>query len=145
MRLARSRLSRREETRNTRGSPAHARLDRDYTVVAAFVPTLVLGAGVGVGWRSLNCNSRFDGNGQLPRARDRLNHDVLLLDTACQQLVLAALEQGLDDGGIPAGVDDTDAQGAAVVLLRGRSLERACHDCGCRGLLFVFRGALECN
>lgn len=70
---------------------------------------------------------RLDGNGQLPRARDRLDDNVALLDAAAQQLVLGALEQRLDDGRVPAGVDDADAQGAAVVLLRGRAFEGGSH------------------
>lgn len=61
--------------------------------------------------------------GELPGSRDRLNDDVGLLDTAAEQLLLGALNEGLDDGRVPAGVDNTNAQGAAVVLLGGRSLD----------------------
>lgn len=57
------------------------------------------------------------GHWQLPRARDRLHHDIGLLDTAFFQLGLCAGEQRFDDGVVPARVDDANAQGAAVVGL----------------------------
>lgn len=79
----------------------------------------------GIGGDTLDI--RLDGNGQLPRAGDRLDDNVALLDAAAQQLVLCSLEQRLDDGRVPAGVDDADAQGAAVVLLRGRAFEGGSH------------------
>lgn len=68
----------------------------------------------------------LDGDGELPRAWARLDDNVGLLDTAGQQLLLGAGDEGLDDGLVPAGVDDGDAQGRALVVLGGRSLER--HD-----------------
>lgn len=61
----------------------------------------------------------LDGNWELPRARDRLHHDVGLVDAALEQLRLGARQQGLDDGVVPPRVDDADAQRAAVVDLRG--------------------------
>lgn len=66
----------------------------------------------------------LDRERQLPRPRNGLGHNVGFLDAAGKELVLGALDEWLDDRGVPAGVDDADAQGAAVVLLRGRALER---------------------
>lgn len=69
----------------------------------------------------------MDGDGQLPRSGNGLHDDVGLLNAKTQQLVLGALDQRIDYGGVPARVHDADAQAAAVVLLRRRSLERVCH------------------
>ncbi len=69
----------------------------------------------------------LDGNWQLPRPRDGLDDDVGLFDAAGQQLGLCALEEGLDDGVVPAGVDDAHAQGAAVVDLGRWSLGFGVH------------------
>lgn len=52
----------------------------------------------------------LDGNGQLPRARARLHDNVGLLDAAGEQLLLCARHERLDDGRVPAGVHDGDAQ-----------------------------------
>lgn len=54
-------------------------------------------------------NLPLDSNWKLPRPRDGLDHDVALMDAACQQLRLGALQEGVDDLGIPAGVDNADA------------------------------------
>lgn len=59
---------------------------------------------------------------ELPRAGDGLDHDVALVDAACEQLRPGALQEGVDDLGVPAGVDDADAQAGAVVLLGGGTL-----------------------
>jgi hypothetical protein len=69
----------------------------------------------------------LDGNGKLPCARARLDDNVGLLYTRFQKLGLCAGDEGLDDGGVPAGVDDADAQVGAIVVLRSRTLERG-HD-----------------
>lgn len=68
-------------------------------------------------------NSPLHGNRQLPRSRARLHHNVGLLDAALEKLGLCAGHEGVDDGGVPARVDDGDAEAGAVVLLRGRALE----------------------
>lgn len=64
----------------------------------------------------------LDANWQLPGPRDRLDDDVALLDAAGKQLRLGALQEGVDDLGVPAGVDDADAQAGAVVLFWGWAL-----------------------
>lgn len=70
----------------------------------------------------LDCVAPLDSNWKLPRARDRLDHNVGLLDTALEQLGLGSGQKRLNDGVVPAGVDDADAQATAVVVLRRRSL-----------------------
>lgn len=69
------------------------------------------------------CGLPLNSEGELPGSRDGLDDDVGLLDAAAEELLHGTLDEGLDDGRVPAGVDDADAQGAAVVLLRGRSLD----------------------
>lgn len=69
------------------------------------------------------------GNGKLPGARAGLHDNVGLLDAALEELGLCAGDEGVDDGGVPAGVDDADAEAGAVVLLGGRALEGR-HCCG---------------
>lgn len=59
----------------------------------------------------------LDGNWQLPGAGDGLHDDVGLLHAAGEQLGLGPLQQRLDDGLVPPGVHDANAQGAAVMLL----------------------------
>ncbi len=71
-------------------------------------------------------NVPLRGNGKLPGPGTRLHDNVGLLDAALEKLGLGAGDERLDDGGVPAGVDDADAQAGAVVLLGGRALER--HD-----------------
>lgn len=68
------------------------------------------------------CDAPLDSNWKLPRARNRLNHNVGLLDAALEQLGLGSREERLNNGVVPAGVDDADAQATAVVVLRGGSL-----------------------
>lgn len=70
----------------------------------------------------------LDSNGELPGAGARLNNNVGLLDTAGEELLLCTGDEGLDDGRVPAGVDDGDAQVGAIVVLRGGTLER--RHCG---------------
>lgn len=77
----------------------------------------------------------LDGDGELPRAWAGLDDNVGLLDAAGQQLLLGTGDEGLDDGLVPAGVDDGNAQAGALVVLGGRSLER--HDLGGAVLLVV--------
>lgn len=64
----------------------------------------------------------LDSNGQFPRAWHRLDDNVVLVDAAGQELSLCALEQRVNDLGVPAGVHDADAQAGAVVLLGGGAL-----------------------
>lgn len=51
-------------------------------------------------------------------------HDVGLLDTTSEEFTLGAIEEGFDDARVPACVDDTDAQAAAIVLLWSRAFDR---------------------
>lgn len=69
----------------------------------------------------------MNGNGKLPGTGARLNDNVGLLDAALEKLGLGAGDERLDDGRVPAGVDDADAQAGAVVLLGSRTLERRRH------------------
>lgn len=62
-------------------------------------------------------NIPLDSNRQLPAPGDRGHYDVVLLHAGLKELGLGALEERLDDGVVPAGVDDADAQGAAIVHL----------------------------
>lgn len=64
----------------------------------------------------------LDADWKLPGPWNRLDHDVALLDAAREQLRLGALQEGVDDLGVPAGVDDADAQAGAVVLFWGWAL-----------------------
>lgn len=48
--------------------------------------------------------------GQLPAPRDTFYDDVLFLDTIGKEAVLAAGDEGGNDGGVPAGVEDGDAE-----------------------------------
>ena len=50
-------------------------------------------------------------NRELPATRTALHNNVVLLDTCREQLRLCAGDEGFDDGAIPAGVDDGDAEG----------------------------------
>lgn len=68
------------------------------------------------------CVIPLNANGQLPRARDRLDDDVALRDAAGQQLGLGTLQQRVNDLGVPSRVHDADAQAGAVVLLGGGAL-----------------------
>lgn len=78
----------------------------------------------------------LDGNGELPRTGARLDNNVGLLDAAGEELFLCASDEGLDDGRVPAGVDDGDAQVRAIVVLRGGALER--RHCGWAKDAFVY-------
>ena len=69
-------------------------------------------------------NKPLSGNGQFPRAWAGLDDNVGLLYAAGQELCLCAGHKRLDDGCVPAGVDDGNAQGGAVVLLCGGTFER---------------------
>ena len=55
-----------------------------------------------------------------------LPYDVRLLDATFQQLLLRALEQGVDDFGVPTCVHDADPERRAVVELRGRTFVVHC-------------------
>lgn len=68
-------------------------------------------------------NLPLDSNGELPCAGARLDDNVGLLDTGFQELGLCAGDEGLDDGNVPARVDDADAQAGAVVVLRSGALD----------------------
>lgn len=68
-------------------------------------------------------NLPLDSNGKLPRAGARLDDNVGLLDSGFQELGLCAGDEGLDDGNVPARVDDADAQAGAVVVLRSGALD----------------------
>lgn len=65
----------------------------------------------------------LDSNGKLPCAGARLDDNVGLLHTSFQELGLCASDEGLDDGNVPARVDDADAQAGAVVVLRSGALD----------------------
>lgn len=64
----------------------------------------------------------LDANGEFPRARHRLDNNVALLYAAGQQLRLGALEERVNDLGVPSRMDDADAQAGAVMLLRSWTL-----------------------
>lgn len=66
----------------------------------------------------------LDSNGKLPCTWARLDDNVGLLDTGFQELGLCAGNEGLDDGDVPARVDDANAQAGAVVVLRSGALDR---------------------
>jgi hypothetical protein len=51
-----------------------------------------------------------------------LHGDAGFLDAALEELLLRAFDERLDDGEVPAGMDDGDAEGFAVMLLRVRGL-----------------------
>lgn len=78
--------------------------------------------GEGAEWEE-GSNLPLDGNGKLPCAGARLDDNVGLLDTGFQELGLCAGDEGLDDGDVPARVDDADAQAGAVVVLRSGALD----------------------
>jgi hypothetical protein len=61
---------------------------------------------------------------KLPGAGAGLDDNVGLLDTSFEKLGLGASDEGVDDGRVPASVDDANTQLGAVVLLRGRAFER---------------------
>lgn len=61
--------------------------------------------------------------GKLPGAGARLDDNVGFLDAGLEQLGLCAGDEGLDDGHVPARVDDADAQAGAVVVLRSGALD----------------------
>ena len=66
----------------------------------------------------------LDGDGKLPGTRAGLDDNVGVLDAGLDELGLGTGHEGLNDGLVPAGVDNGDAQAGAVVLLRGGTLER---------------------
>lgn len=76
------------------------------------------------GGRGFALGSPLNGYGKLPGAWDGLDDDVALLDATGLQLVERALDEWLDDSDVPPGMDDANAQAAAVVLLRGWTFER---------------------
>src|SRR4051794_2718405 len=71
--------------------------------------------------RQAKQNVPLDSDWQLPRTRDRLYHNVRLLYTAFFELGLCTGEQGIDDGIVPARVNNANAKVAAIVELRGRA------------------------
>lgn len=68
----------------------------------------------------------LDGHGELPGAGDRLDDNVGLGDAARKQRLLGALQERVDDGSVPAGVDDANAEAGAVVLLGNGALVVHC-------------------
>jgi hypothetical protein len=68
-------------------------------------------------------NLPLDSNGKLPRAGAGLDDNVGLLDTSLEELGLCAGDERLDDGDVPARVDDADAQAGAVVVLRSGAFD----------------------
>ena len=79
--------------------------------------------------KASSSDSPLDCDRELPRARDRLNHNIAVLYAASPELVEGAFEKRFDNGGVPAGVDDTDAQAAAIVFLsRGTFDGSHCND-----------------
>jgi hypothetical protein len=64
-------------------------------------------------------------NWQLPGPGYRLHDYIGFLDTALGQLALCAVKQWRDNALVPARVDNTDAQGAAIMLLRFWALDRS--------------------
>lgn len=73
-----------------------------------------------------------DGVGEFVGAGHGLDYDVFLFYSGGVEGFEGAVEEGGDDLVVPAGVDDSDAQGAAVVVgLRGAGAFDAFeHDCG---------------
>ncbi len=62
----------------------------------------------------------LDGVGELIGAGDALDDNVLLFDAGFGERLLGAGEEGVDDGGVPPGVDDADAEvGACRGLVGG--------------------------
>lgn len=57
----------------------------------------------------------FYGVGELVAAGYALDDDVFVFDTGGCEGFLCAGEEGVDDGGVPAGVDDADAEAGAWV------------------------------
>lgn len=57
----------------------------------------------------------FAGKGQLVAACDGLDDNVLVLDALQPELCECAGEEGVDDGVVPAGMHDGDAEAGAVV------------------------------
>lgn len=55
----------------------------------------------------------LDGVGEFVGARDALNDDVLVLDAGLGEGLLRAVEECVDHGGVPAGVDDANAEAGA--------------------------------
>ena len=64
---------------------------------------------------------------QLVAPRHILHNDILVLDARFPQLLPCALEQRVNNLGVPSCVDDADAQAGAIVMLRSWTLERR-HD-----------------
>lgn len=77
----------------------------------------------GVSYFILVMHVPLHSNGQFPRSRARLNNNVALLHTRLEKLGLGTGNKRLNDGRIPSGVDNGDAQRRAVVLLGSGTLE----------------------
>lgn len=68
--------------------------------------------------------------GELVAAGNRLDDNVLLLDTLGLELLDGAVDERLDDGVVPASVNNTDTERRAIVLRgrRGEALDSlVCH------------------
>jgi hypothetical protein len=70
----------------------------------------------------------LDCNWKLPRPWDGLDNDIRLLYAGGQQLCLGSAEKRLNDGMVPAGVDNADPKVLTIVVLRGGSFERHSRD-----------------
>lgn len=68
------------------------------------------------------------GVGKLVRARDGLHDDVFFFDAVAFERLDCAVEQGGDDGGVPAGVDDAYSEAGAFAI---------CQFEGVRSLMWI--------
>lgn len=57
----------------------------------------------------------LNGKWQLVAAGNVLNDNVMLLDPRCEEGFAGAIDEGGNDGGVPSGVDDGDAEIRALI------------------------------
>lgn len=74
-----------------------------------------LGDGIGRGGGDIP----LDTYGKFPRARHRLDDDIVLLDATAQQFRLGTLQEGVDDLSVPSRMYDANTQAGAIMLLGG--------------------------
>ena len=67
------------------------------------------------------------GEGQFVGAGDGLDDDVFALHTRREEGLFTAGDKSVNYGGVPAGVDDGDAEGGAIVFLGGPRPFEGCH------------------
>ena len=84
------------------------------------------------GFGSQRCNVLGNSHREFITAWDALNHDIALLDSNGLEFGDCALEEGINYGLVPSGMDDRDAEGRAVEgrFGKGDSLDRRIgHGC----------------